>query len=401
MAENDKQNKSSKNIGDLYVDIEAKGLQALLKGLNKVSSSFFIAKTAAEKFLRPISEMQKNAGQTGVEVGKMSAMLGASVADVQRLTNYFKEKNMDTSLIADITKMQSTIYDLLHGYSGLDGNMNIALSNMGIDIWKYNDSLESTLQLFEDIQKATKNMPAVDRQAQLRLMGISQEYGYLFERGEFSKSDVLRLSDAEIQKLQAAAEATAKLNIETEQLKNKFSAKISPLTTNVAKQPIEIFEGLEKGDKNAKIKAVGVAGSTVLGALTGAATIGVAGAGVGSAVPGVGTAVGGVGGVLYGLWQGGKMGYNTGIKALGAGETLKEHLQGQSTGFAAPIVPPAMQEYPQIPTDIINNNSSITNNNSFNITGQNAEEIGKEIKHQLDLQSLEYNQFQLYNPPRK
>ena len=47
MAENDKQNKSSKNIGDLYVDIEAKGLQALLKGLNKISSSFFIAKKTA------------------------------------------------------------------------------------------------------------------------------------------------------------------------------------------------------------------------------------------------------------------------------------------------------------------------------------------------------------------
>lgn len=387
MAE--QQQTNSKGIGELFIEFGSKGLPSLLKGLNTVSASFLLTKNAAEQFSKPFKEMFSEAGKDAVGIGKMSALLGASVKDVQKITNYFKEKNVDpASALSGIAKLQSAIYDIQSGRGGLDNNMNRAFSLLGIDIWDYNKELESTLQLVEDIQTATKNLNPVDRQAHLRDIGIP-EFGYLFERGEFNKSDVFTLSADEVEKLQEAQEATNKASQALKQAKNTMVSRIAPTITQGANTLTDTINKAEKGDKLGKAQSKGLAGSTILGAGTGASL-------------GIG---GGLWGMAAGAVIGGAGGFLSGIGVIDKGNKLKDRstkpqsTDGQPTGFATPIVPPSMQGTAHIPPNLHNTNTSVTYANTFHITGSNAEEIGQEVKNQLDIQALEFNQFQLENLP--
>lgn len=382
------QQTNQKGIGELFIEFGAKGLPSLLKGLNTVSASFLLTKNAAEQLTKPINEVFKGTTDSAVGIGKMSALLGASVKDVQKITNYFKEKNVDpTSALSGIAKLQSAIFDIQNGRGGLDSNMNRAFGLLGIDIWNYNQELESTLQLVEDIQTATQNLNPVVRQGHLKDIGIP-EFGYLFERGEFNKSDVLTLSDKDIEKLIQAKEATNEAKQALKQAKDTMTSHIAPTVTKGANTLTNTINKAQEGDKLSQAQSKGLVGSTILGAGTGA------GLGIG----------GGPWGMAAGAVIGGAGGFLSGIKTIEKGNELKDwsyrkqSTGGQPTGFA---VPSSMQGTGHIPPNLHNSNTSVTYNNNFHITGSNAEEIGHEVKNQLDIQSLEFNQFQLENYPRK
>lgn len=394
----EQQQTNSKGIGELFIEFGTKGLPSLLKGLNTVSASFLLTKNAAEQFSKPFKEMFKEAGENAVGIGKMSALLGASVKDVQKITNYFKEKNVDpASALSGIAKLQSAIFDIQNGRGGLDNNMNRALSLLGIDIWEYNQELESTLQLVEDIQTATQNLNSVVRQGHLRDIGIP-EFGYLFERGEFNKSDVLTLSDKDIEKLQDAADATAELDTTTKNFIDKLTSKVSPLPTQLNKDAAAVLNGT-KAPEDAPY-ATGVAAkkvlkethpylSSLIRPFVGAHFWGAANLAKQQ------RSLGGTNGKLSApVAGGGQIDFSNNpfnFKPINPAA-------GQPTGFA---VPPSMHGTAHIPPNLHNSNTSVTYTNTFHITGSNAEEIGQVVKNQLDIQALEFNQFQLEHLPGK
>lgn len=398
MAE--QQQTNSKGIGELFIEFGTKGLPSLLKGLNTVSASFLLTKNAAEQLTKPIKEVFKSAGNEAVGIGKMSALLGASVKDVQKITNYFKGKNVDpSSALSGIAKLQSAIYDIQNGRGGLDKNMQRGLDLLGINIWNYNQELESTLQLVEDIQTATKNFHPVDRQAHLRDIGIP-EFGYLFERGEFNKSDVLTLSDKDIEKLQDAADATVELDTTTKKFIDKLTSKVSPLPTQLNKDAAALLNGT-KAPEDAPY-ATGVAVKKVLEETHPYLSFFIR--------PFVGAHFWGAANLAKQQRSLGNTSGKLSVPVAGGGQIDFSNNPfnfkpinpeaGQPTGFASPIVPPDMQNG-HIPPNLSTSNNSVTYNNTFNITGSNAEEIGQEVKNQLDIQSLEFNQFQLENLPRR
>lgn len=400
MAE--QQQTNSKGIGELFIEFGTKGLPSLLKGLNTVSASFLLTKNAAEQLTKPIKEVFKSAGNEAVGIGKMSALLGASVKDVQRLTSYFKSKNMATSLISDITQMQSTIYDVQHGRGGLSNEMQRGFSMLGLDIFNYNESLESTLQLFQDLQTATQKLAATDRQAYLRDFGISPEFGYLFERGEFNKSEIMALSESDIKNLTEATEAFNEAAITLNKKIEKWTAKEVPIVTSVLEDATDIIDGSATSEQHQRAadnisKIVeNHAGKIGIGAaLLGHPELGLGIMGVGNLAKQQRSVGGTTGHIVPTQFGAGQLDFGS-IK-----EVFKNSpSQGQATGFAVPIVPPDMQNG-HIPPNLSTSNNSVTYNNTFNITGSNAEEIGQEVKNQLDIQSLEFNQFQLENLPRR
>lgn len=395
MAE--QQQTNSKGIGELFIEFGTKGLPSLLKGLNTVSASFLLTKNAAEQLTKPIKEVFKSAGNEAVGIGKMSALLGASVKDVQKITNYFKGKNVDpSSALSGIAKLQSAIYDIQNGRGGLDKNMQRGLDLLGINIWNYNQELESTLQLVEDIQTATKNFHPVDRQAHLRDIGIP-EFGYLFERGEFNKSDVLTLSDKDIEKLQDAADATAELDTTTKKFIDKLTSKVSPLPTQLNKDAAALLNGT-KAPEDAPY-ATGVAAKKVLEETHPYLSFFIR--------PFVGAHFWGAANLAKQQRSLGNTSGKLSVPVAGGGQIDFSNNPfnfkpinpeaGQPTGFASPIT----QGLTTLPPNLHNSNTSVTYNNNFHITGSNAEEIGQEVKNQLDIQSLEFNQFQLENLPRR
>lgn len=396
----EQQQTNSKGIGELFIEFGSKGLPSLLKGLNTVSASFLLTKNAAEQFTKPINEAFKGAADSAVGIGKMSALLGASIKDVQKLTNYFTSKNMDPSeALSGITKLQNAIYDIQNGHGGLDNNMNRAFSLLGIDIWDYNKELESTLQLVEDIQTATKNLNPVDRQAHLRDIGIP-EFGYLFERGEFNKSDVLTLSTEENEKLQKNAEAVAKLDTTVKNFKDKTLSKFAPIKTNINNDAASVLNGTKAPEEApfATGKAAGELTKEILwiGSILkpfvqahawGAANLAKQQRSIGGTTGKLSAPISG----------GGQIDFSSFSDVFNSAPGSKKN--GQPTGFATPIVPPSMQGTAHIPPNLHNTNTSVTYTNTFHITGSNAEEIGQEVKNQLDIQALEFNQFQLENLP--
>lgn len=391
------QQQQSKGIGELFIEFGAKGLPSLIKGLNTVSASFLLTKNAAEQLTKPIKEVFKSAGNEAVGIGKMSALLGASVKDVQRLTSYFKSKNMDTSLISDITQMQATIYDLQHGRGGLSKEMQRGFSMLGLDIFNYNESIESTLQLFQDLQTATQKLSAIDRQAYLRDFGISSEFGYLFERGEFNKSDIMTLSDDEVEKLIKSEEAAKELDETLDRIKNKGVTPVASFKTKVTKDAADILNN-KKAPEDAPY-ATGEAASKLtneipfMGWLSPFTRLHAWGAAnVAKQQKSIGATNNHIVPTEFGATQ---------LDFSSIKEIFKiPPPQGQLTGGAASIVPPIMQNGHN-PPNLSTSNNSVTYNNTINITGSNAQEIGQEVRKQLDLQALEYNQFQANNPPRK
>lgn len=416
------QNSAQNKLGELFIEFGTKGLPSLIKELNSVSATFLLTKNAAEQLYKPMKEMFKEAGNGAVGVGKLSAVLGASFKDVQKLQNYFKEINLDESLLNDIPKMQATIYDLKHGFGGLDGQMNYAFEQMGINIFDYNESLQSTLQLWEDIQTAAQNMSDTDLQANLRFMHISPEWSYAFKRGKFNKSDALSMSDEEANKLIKREEALRRKELALQNLKNTTAAFFAPIETNTADETARVIKGVKNKDPKIIGEATGVglttAGGAVAGGTFGAMSGAATGAALGAVLGPIGSAIGGILGGLslgaLGAWGGAKFGAKSGMSVLGVGKTLKESM-GELTGFSAPIdfdmkniatpiMPSPSLEFQSNLSDryiasLVDRNitSSTTFNNEFHITGTNAQEIADKVVRVLDTQALEYNQFQLEN----
>lgn len=395
----DKQGTAKNKMGELFVDIGSTGFGTLIKGLNTLSASFMLAKNGAKQMSDMIIKPAKEAGNAAVEIGKVANALGTSNKEVQKMQMYLKSKNASESLLNDLANLKQIIYDVHTGMGQLPEGMSVALNRTGHNIMEYSGTFESTLKLLDDIRNATKGMNAEARNQIFRQMGMSSEWGYLWDRGDFNLRDAALVSDEAIEKNIQAAEAMAKLAATTESLKIELIGKIAPALTTIANWLSNKEVDLKAGKYNNQINTVKT-GTTNAGKTISK--------GVGSAVMAtpIGTAIV-AGGAVYAI-----------------GKKLKDTAQkGGVTGGAAPVLeipkpldiannnetsfenkqnlqtPENMQSSTNIPSQMYQNltqstHIEITNQNTIN--GDNASEIANRIAS-INSQDIAYNQFQAHN----
>lgn len=400
MAENG-DGKKSTGIGELFVELGVKGLPTMLKSLNSVSASFLLGKNAASQFANMLTKPIKELGNTAVAVGKLSAALGTSEKNVQKLGNYFQKYGGSKEYINDLAKTQQMLYDtFVKGERGLDTGYIKALQRAKLDPTAYKGNFTDAIRLVNDIYKATEKMSDLEANATFRDLGWSEDMRYMFKRGGFNLNDALALPDDTIEKGQQAAENLQDFGIAMKALTDLLVVEFLPPLTDFVqwftgvtkdilsgKKPKDIVENVDKKvtDNAGKI---GVATAATGHPLVGATIIGAgnlskmqrsAGGETGKYVP-----------VVFGAGQ----------MDFGTAPWIKKKLDGKATGGAAPIVPiltPTPQDL--VPSNISSiaqtNNINITNQN--NINGTNAQAIADSIIS-INENDISYSQYQISNP---
>nr|DAR64289.1 MAG TPA: bacteriocin [Caudoviricetes sp.] len=390
MAENNPQGGAQNKLGELFVEFGTKGLPSLLKNLNSVSASFLLGKNAATQFADTLTKPFKEAGNTAVGIGKMANALGATNREYQKLATYVESKNVSKGILGDVERFNDIFTKLHAGLGNLPEGIGIELGNLGLSPQDYLGDYESTVKLLNDIRDRTNGLTKQGRNLAFSNLGMSSEWGYLFDRGDFNLSDAFSLPDDVIEKNTKAAESLAELTLAFDQLKSLLAADFAPALTETVNTLKSFVLNFDKNKENIK-KTTSVIGG------------GAAGAAVGSVVPVVGTVTGAiVGGVVgagkYAIENAHKSGKsNQGEIPLWKQLTdFGRYKDGAPTGGAAPV--PDFMNTPEATTPPGMNNLSqnITITNQNNITGDNAQEIATEIAR-INAQDIEYTQYQLQN----
>lgn len=388
--ENKNQGGAQNKLGELFVENSTKGLPSLLKNLNSVSASFLIGKNAATQFADTLTKPFKEAGNTAVGIGKMANALGATNREYQKLATYVKSKNVSEGILGDVERFNDIFTKLQTGQGGLPEGVVREFANLGLSPEDYLGDYESTVKLLNDIRDRTNGLKKQGRNLAFSNLGMSSEWGYLFDRGDFNLSDAFSLPDDVIEKNTKAAESLAELGLAFDQLKSLLVADFAPALTETVNTLKSFVLNFDKNKENIK-KTTSVIGGAA------------AGAAVGSVVPVVGTATGAVVGGVAGA---GKYAVENMHKAGKPNQKeipiwkqltdFGQYKDGAPTGGAAPV--PDFMNTPAATTPPGMNNLSqnITITNQNNITGDNAQEIATEIAR-INAQDIEYTQYQLQN----
>lgn len=385
MAENG-DGKKSTGIGELFVELGVKGLPTMLKSLNSVSASFLLGKNAASQFAQTLTKPIKELGNTAVAVGKLSAALGTSEKNVQKLGNHFQKYGGSKDYINDLAKTQQMLYDTFtKGERGLDTGYIKALQRTKLDPTAYKGNFTDTIRLVNDIYKATEKMSDLEANATFRDLGWSEDWRYLFKRGGFNLNDALALPDDTIEKGIKAEENLQEFGIAMKALTNtivgeflppltKFVTWFNGFVSDTVENKEEIKKNVKKVGNSAKLPFLGVAG------------------------------------IVYDQYKQ-KQGNTTGQAANILAEIAKPvplvelptPISTDTKGYngTLPNIGAAFTPTPQdlVPSNISSiaqtNNINITNQN--NINGTNAQAIADSIIS-INENDISYSQYQISNP---
>lgn len=335
-------------LGELFVDFGTKGVGGLLKNLNSVSASFLLGKNAANQFAQTLTQPIKEAGNAAVAAGKLSTQLATSYKEAYRLQMYLKQKNTSEGLLNELAGIQQVFADMEMG-TGDWGNVSKAFGFLGMNVLNYNSSLESMLQLTEDVRKATAGLDDVKSNQILKMLGFSNEWRYLWERGGNLTNAKTVISDKQIEENIKNAEAMARLGTTTNEIKTAITDYIAPVFQKILEWLNDKGEKLAGGEYNEPLKKV--AQYTKYGGFVGLPVLGAA----------------------------------TGVGAIIADRLVSKE------------VPASIQGTNGVPPSSVQNSSvQITNNN--NIQGTNATDIANKINNKTK-ESFEYSEYQVNNSP--
>ncbi len=254
MTENEQGKAQQGKLGELFIDLGVKGFPKFLKQLNSISATFLLTKTAAGQLIKPlekIGEAVKEAGNAGLDITKKSNALATSPLNVQKLQKYLKSKNASEGLINDIAQLETLLYGANHGRGGLPPRFLESLHLLDLNHTNYQGDFESILRFIDDVQTAVKkkNLNPTTRNARYRDLGLSTEWAYLAEQGNFNISDALLLSDRQTKKAVEAANARAEFNQAKENVIDKISAEFfSEPVTQIAKTGTRALNGIAESD---------------------------------------------------------------------------------------------------------------------------------------------------------
>lgn len=371
-------------LGQLFIDFGTKGFPTLLKSLNTVSAQFLLGKNAANQFVQTLTKPFKEAGNSAVEIGKMSNALATSSVEYQKLAMYLKKYNLSDSLLGDVNKLEQTFYDISQAFIDIPDSIAVAFNQLGLGINNYRGTFQDTIKLFDDLQKATANLSKEKRNQIFRQMGISTDWGYLFDKGGRA-SDFATISDGAIKANQSLQESMNELKNTFDVFTKEVLAEFAPYLKSLADSLSEWTKRfLNNGGANTTANVIK---NTAPGAAVGGVIGGPAGAVVGATAN----------------WQGKKIlesgGLYTGTPFGGLGYQYKS--KGKTTGQAADLG--YIGELPtfggaELPPNLSNMVQNITNNITHDITinGNNASEIADRIAS-ISSEDIQYTQYQANN----
>lgn len=398
--ENKNQSGAQNKLGELFVEFSTKGLPSLLKNLNSVSAGFLLGKNAATQFADTLSKPFKEAGNTAVGIGRMANALGSTSVEYQKLANYVKKYGVGEGIVNDVSKLQQVFQDWNAGFGGLPEGLSTAFGSdfLGLNESDYTGSLESIVQLLDDVRIKTQGINKDARNQLLRQLGISSDWGYLWDRGGFNLKDALAIPDDAIQKNIDMKEALNELVISLKNFQDMLISKLAPPITALAEKLTgfseEIQKNPEKFNNTANI-AAGAATGAVIGGAPGA-VIGAVAAEQGNQRIKAQKSLGGGKGKYVNTAPGANLDFNNLFPSPAKVNPYYNEIKGVPTGGAAPV-PPAMRTQAAVtPPDMSNISQTITITNQNNITGNNAQEIANEIA-QINVQDIQYTQYQLQN----
>lgn len=426
MAEEEQKNGAQNKLGELFVELGAKGAPTLLKNLNSVSASFLLGKNAATQFAQTLTKPLKEAGRTAVEVGKLATSLDTSYKNVQKLQYHFKKFGVGEGLINDLGALQTTLRNVFTGYAQPSNELAAAFENVHLNLENYSDDFEDILRLIKDLKNA--DLSRTQRNMAFDFLGLSRDWGYLFDRGDFNLEEALALPDSVIEKNIKTAENLQEFGLVVERLKDLFVAELLPPLTKFVgwftgvTQDIINGKGSTAADKISKgfednAGKIGAGLGTVYGAKTLMATgnlplAAAVGGTVAAGTAAVGNqaklqrSVGGTAGKIVPTQFGAAQ------MDFGTAPWIKNKNKGTATGGAAPIyietdrgmednmIAPTFMDtnIAGMPPNLQNMTQTINITNQNNINGTNATEIADKIIN-INSQDIQYSQYQANHLP--
>lgn len=385
MAEN--QGGAQNRLGELFVEFGSKGLPGLLKNMNTLSATFLLGKNSANQLLQTITALPKEGAKSATEIGKMSNSLATTSKEYQKLSMYLKSKNVSEGLLNEVANLEKTFYDFHTSIAGLPGEVSTAFSKLGLNEGSYFGDFDSILNLLDDVKEATKNWDTNERNQAFRQLGLSSEWGYLWDRGDFNLRDSAAISDEALEKNIKAGESMAELKVATDSLKYELISKIAPSLTAIANW----LTGKTLNAKEGKYDNIVKPGISTISSMFGGA---------------IGTGTIGAKGKLSEDFsqQNSKSILNTELKPGSLDVSLPQLISPPDmsddniSGNPPPIQSLSMGGSGFIPSNI--STSNLTNyieiNNTNHIVGDNGSEIADQIAS-MNAEDIQYTQYQVQN----
>lgn len=364
-------------LGQLFIDFGTKGFPTLLKSLNTVSAQFLLGKNAANQFVQTLTKPFKEAGNSAVSIGKMSNALATSTLEYQKLSMYLKKYNLSDSLLGDIKKLETEMYNWGDGTIDITGQVGRAFGELKLNFNDYKGTFEDTMKFLDDVQNATSGMSKNKRNQLLNFLGLNTDWGYLWDKGGRA-SDFATISDSAVQANMSLQESMNELKNTAQVLTQELLAKIAPSLEKIANILTDWLKNFQKdGGIDKTVNAVKETKKYI------------------------------------DIKEGGKnllkktpIGTYATLGTLGAAaiQGTINKAKGQAAGGAAPVGYignlPDITDGAELPPNLLNKTQNITNNitNDITITGNNADEIANKIKA-ISEQDIQYTQYQANNLP--
>ncbi len=254
MAE-ERQGGAQNKLGQLYVELGAKGLSGLTKGLNGLSAQFLLTKNAAQQAIKPLADMSMKAANSVTGWDKLHAVMGLSLQEIQDISRFTKLNNVDfSSFMGQLKGVQKMLFDIKAGM-GSEGLQGLAI--LGLDA--YNFDPRKPLTFLDAVKKRVMEVDEVQAAAALRYLGLNEELLYVWKQQNNNFDERLNLSDKEMNNLKELQSAWNSLKVTWEAALLKFIANqkwISGLLQMsielfnsfgfIIKTPLEQFETFDK-----------------------------------------------------------------------------------------------------------------------------------------------------------
>lgn len=206
-------------LGQLYVELGAKGLGGLVKGLNGLSAQFLLTKNAAQQAIKPIVNMSMNAANTVTGWDKLSAVTGLSLKELQQISRFTGLNNIDfSSFTGQLKNVQQRLLDIRTGMS----NDVQGFALLGLDPHRFDP--KKPMELLNAVQKKVETVDTVTAAAALRWLGLSEDLLYVWEQQNNNFDERLNLSDEELNNLKEQQSAWNSLKVTWQAAQQKFIA---------------------------------------------------------------------------------------------------------------------------------------------------------------------------------
>ena len=217
MAE-EQQGGAQNKLGQLYVELGAKGLGGLTKGLNGLSAQFLLTKNAAQQAIKPLADMSMKAANSVTGWDKLHAVMGLSLQEIQDISRFTKLNNVDfSSFMGQLKGVQKMLFDIKAGM-GSEGLQGLAI--LGLDT--YNFDPRKPLAFLDVVKKRVMEVDEVQAAAALRYLGLNEELLYVWKQQNNNFDERLNLSDKEMNNLKEQQSAWNSLKVTWEAAQQKF-----------------------------------------------------------------------------------------------------------------------------------------------------------------------------------